>query len=267
MKRRIENIISMKQIKIVILIVVLGIAISYGIWYHTTFLYRTVIKNRLNWDIFLPQNTIMSGEYMGKIYEQDYEITSLTEDLISTIFVDYYLSHEENFFDEKNRIEENYYQKTIKKSEVEKLLKKIFGPDYSVMLAPIDYGCGKSLQIENDNYRVTSRDPDSCGALSYNSSTYISHIQNYYKEGKDIIIKLKVGYVDVTPVIEEDGESLLYTAYATKSKDTLIENNYNPECVVDGKDSSCYDNFIDYQVILRKQQNGKYYFYKIEKIV
>lgn len=266
MKRKIENIISMKQIKIILLILVLMIIVAFGIWYHKTFLYRTVIENRYNWDIFIPQNTIMSGEYMGKIYDQDYEITSLTEDLISTIFVDYYLSHEESFFDAKNIMGENYYQKTIKKSEVESLLKKIFGPDYSVMLAPIDYGCGRSLQIENDNYTITSRDPDSCGVFSYNSSTYISYIQNYYKEGKDIIVKLKVGYVDVTPVIEEDGESLLYTAYATKSKDTLIENNYNPQCVVDGKDSSCYDKLIDYQVILRKQQDGKYYFYKIKKI-
>ena len=72
-----------KKLLIIILFIVFIIGITTYIGISRYLLYKTVIVNRTDWDIFVTMNTPVSGDYMGKIYEKDYKVTELTEDIIS----------------------------------------------------------------------------------------------------------------------------------------------------------------------------------------
>ncbi len=235
------------------------------IYYRHTLLRKLVEENRSEWDITLPQNSIMSGDYLGKIYENDYEVITLPNNVLSTLFVDYYLAHVENFFQEQNKVQPNIYEKEISQKEIEDTILKMFGPDYEMSIEPIEYGCGRYLKIENNTYKIGSRDPDSCGAFSYNQSSYLSYIKGYKKEQNEIKIQMKVAYVDIEAYPDQDDIS--YKIYRNKNKRELLNNHYDPKCMYDDlKEDACYENFSDYQITLLRASNHKYYFNKIEKI-
>jgi len=256
--------------KIILIIVLLVIVIVLGVffYYKKVYLPRIVMDYRTSWDVFLSQNTKMSGTYMGKIYEKDYQITDLTIDVISTLIADYYINNTDGFFSEENRKDDNTYQKSISSQEMSELIKKIFGPDYyNISVTDIKYGYGRYLKMENGYYVIGSKDPDACGIFSGNFATYISKIDGYHKENGNIIVDLKVGYVEAKKYSNSEGENMMYLSYIDKTKTKLLNSNYSEQCVFgENTDDACYEGFSNYSMTLEKQSDGNYYFQSIKRV-
>lgn len=256
-----------KKVVILVIVITLIIGLYFVIDYFKNYTKRIVIDNREQWDIISSSNTAMSGDLMGRIYEKDYDLTKLEDDVLSSIFIDHFLATTSDIFTEKNKKSDFTYEISLTEEEFQKIAHKYFGPDYKVTIEEIKYGCGRYLKKENNKYLIGSNDPDSCGLFNgQNTSSYVSYISDYRKEKDEILITLKVAYIDINQTANEEGEETEYKAYQTKDKKVLINNNYNPECLYEEKeDSSCYKDFNTYQVTLKKESNRKYYFYSIEK--
>ncbi len=226
-----------------------------------------VVEGRENWDVFSAGDTAMSGDFSGKIYENNYTIDTLPDDYISSLVVDYYLAVTSDFYVEENQKEDFSYQKILSKEELNKFVDKMFGPDNKVKIVPVSYGCGRFLKNIDNLYVIGSNDPDACGLFNYqNANRYISFINNYEKKDDKILINLKVAFINVSMKETEDGEDIYYSAYSDKSKTQLITSNYDPNCLYgDNQDKQCYSGFSDYQVILKKESDNNFYFYSISK--
>lgn len=263
MKKKNNN--KWKFIIITLIIIITIICIMF--YYYLNNTERIVMNNREQWDIFSSSDSMMSGDYMGKIYEQDYEITNLPPDMVTVLFLDHYLATTSGFYDENNKINDLTYEQVIPKKEFEKQTKKLFGPDYNVNLSPTEYGCGRYLRIDENNYIIGSRDPDACGIFNGNSNYYASYISDYKKEKSNIIINLKVAYIDISSLDgDTTGEFIKYKVYKNKTKKELLDDNYNPNCLYDDNiNNTCYEFFINYKIILKRESNFKYYFYSIQK--
>ena len=258
-----------KKLKITLFIIlILGIATYIGISRYK--LYKIVVENRNDWDIFLTMNTPINGEYMGKIYEKDYKVTNIPGDILSILFTDYYISHEESQFDSSDKIEENIYQKRLNKEKVLEISNKLFGPDYDIPLKDIEYGCGRSLKKDKNDYIITYQDPDACGVYSYDLDVYLTNISNYYKKKDLIYINMKVAYIDAINYFEKDltgeeNDEIKYVAYTNKDKKNIISGNYDPKCIYNDGGKDCYKDFSNYTITLKKASDNKYYFNDIKR--
>lgn len=231
-------------------------------------LYNEVILNENKWDLFFLQNKISSGDLMGKIYERDYTVNNLDSSLISALIVDNYINNNDFFL--KENLNGGFYRKEVNENVLKKLVLSMFGPDVNIDVADIEYGCGRSLKKKGNSYVVSAKLPDSCGMLSTQKDRYYAFIKDYYEENDEIKIKIKVGFVvedSNEGEIEDDEEiKVNYTVYDSKNKKKILVKNLNYQCLLqDNNDSSCYDNFLDYVVTLKKASDGNFYFYSIEK--
>lgn len=231
-------------------------------------LYNEVILNENKWDLFFLQNKISSGDLMGKIYERDYTVNNLDSSLISALIVDNYINNNDFFL--KENLNGGFYRKEVNENVLKKLVLSMFGPDVNIDVADIEYGCGRSLKKKGNSYVISAKLPDSCGMLSTQKDRYYAFIKDYYEENDEIKIKIKVGFVvedSNEGEIEDDEEiKVNYTVYDSKNKKKILVKNLNYQCLLqDNNDSSCYDNFLDYVVTLKKASDGNFYFYGIEK--
>lgn len=231
-------------------------------------LYNEVILNENKWDLFFLQNKISSGDLMGKIYERDYTVNNLDSSLISALIVDNYINNNDFFL--KENLNGGFYRKEVNENVLKKLVLSMFGPDVNIDAVDIEYGCGRSLKKKGNSYVISAKLPDSCGMLSTQKDRYYAFIKDYYEENDEIKIKIKVGFVvedSNEGEIEDDEEiKVNYTVYDSKNKKKILVKNLNYQCLLqDNNDSSCYDNFLDYVVTLKKASDGNFYFYSIEK--
>ena len=84
---------KIKSIIIFLVIVIIGVGTYLLINYQTNYLEKIVKDNRSSWDIFSSSDTIMSGSYMGKIYDRDYTIDTIPTNLLTVLMVDHYLAN------------------------------------------------------------------------------------------------------------------------------------------------------------------------------
>ena len=245
----------------ILVIVIIILLLILFLNYHLNYVKRTVIDNRSTWDIISPSDTSMSGDLIGSLYEKDYNVLELSDELLSSIFVDYYLTNY-TFFTEENKKDDITYEKVLTQEEAHEISKKIFGPDYNVVLESIEYGCNRYLKKENNNYIIGSNDPDTCGLFNpKKTSLYKSFITNYKKEKDYINIELKVAYIEANT----SNNKLIYQAFTNKDKKEIINSNYNSKCLYESTNNNCYNNFSNYIVTLKKASDRKYYFYSIKK--
>lgn len=256
-----KNIFHFRTIIIIIILVVLGIII----WNKVTFLDRIVIDGRNNWDIFSSQNTIVYGEQMGFIYERDYDIYTLPSKYLNSLIVDQYIESDGTFYEDQYLVDGLLYQKKVEKKVLDSLVKKMFGPNFKEVfdIENVSYGCGRGLVVFEDYYLISAYSPDYCGVFSNKEPFYVTHIQDYYKEQEDIIIKINVGYVEIDLEENEEEEYVNYSVYHNKNKDYLIDDHYDANCLFELRNDSCYVDFLTYHVVLKKSSDRQYHFYAI----
>ena len=261
-----ERIKNLNYKKIIISIIIIGIIILLAIIviYKTTFLNRYIIPKRNEWDISTLQNSSTNGNMMGFMYEKDYDINSIPTEYLSSIIINYYITNDNSFFDDKNIDENGIYQKKVTNQKIDDITKKLFGPQSQIHLQNVKYGCNIQATSYNDYYIISAGNPDDCGAFSENDDSYISYISNYYfDKEKNIIIEEKVGFIDT---IYAENKEFKYVLYSNKLKKQILDNNYDTNCLFNEKvNSICYQNLITYKIMLKKASNNKYYFYKIWK--
>lgn len=245
-----------------IILLVLGIGLIF-LGYRKSILHKIVVERKENWDILYVQNTMASGSLIGKAYQEEYNLDTISSTALTSLVVDYYISKDNTFFKEENRIDNTLYSKTIFEEELNQTIAKMFGPDYHPTLEDLSYGCGRSLKKEGTSYQITSEIPDACKVFSFEEEYYTSFIKKYHKRGKEIIVDIKVGYITSTL----DGkEQQIYNVYTNSQKDQLITSNYDPACILEEKQkSSCDKDFVSYKITLKKASDDNYYFYKINK--
>lgn len=247
--------------KLIIIGIFLVLIVGLGIFFYhqSTFTKKTVEKNYYGWNVLRYQNDIETGEYLGFLYDSNYNLSTLPKRYVLYLLVNYYISYEEDFFDDYNQIEDSLYQKEVSTNQFNQKLKELFGPDYS----PIDfedatYNCGRSItKKDNDTYIIQSIHPEVCGAFDDTKDKYLNHIRNYKKEKDQIIVYMQVAY-------SSPNQNGGVTLYSDKTKQTVLEKDYSYSCY-SGEDKSCFKNFEIYKVILKKASDGNYYFYAIEK--
>lgn len=256
-----------KKRKVLYLIfsIIIVILCSLFLYYKLTFLDNLINKKRNEWDLPLIQSTIISGEYMGLLYENNYSVNDLSNEEISSLFVDYYIYNDPSFFEEKNKDDNNFYRKSLSYDTVKNTFHKMFGPDYKIPnLVNVNYGCGRYLIKQGKNYLISSYDEDSCGLCEDDTDGYLTRIIDYYKEKDKIYIKMKIGYLERTK--DENTEEVTAKIYDTKYKNNLLNPNYNIDCYyTDEPGKICYNSFNNYTITLLKASNNKYYFDNIKK--
>ncbi len=240
----------------ILLLVLLGV--GYFIYSKVTFAKKIVDENN-HWDLTLAQNTNLSGEYMGVLYEKDYTISTLPKEYVSMLLVDYYIQNDGAFFRDENRKEDNTYQKTVLLEDLQNQLKNMFGPDYKLdAFENLSYGCGRKLEkVDSTTYIIEANDPETCGVFDDMQEQYLTHVRNYRQEKDQIIIYLQVAY-------SSPNQDNTVTLYRDKGKSEILESNYSYACF-DSDEKTCYGNFELYRIILKKASDRKYYFYAIEK--
>lgn len=258
-----KNLKMVRNITITCVVIIMAIFIYF---YKKNTLKRIVEENRQGWDLLALQNTLEDGDYMGKIYEKSYTATTFPKDFLSVLAINYYMSNG-NFYEEENMIDYNSFQKTVSKQDFDDIVKKMFGPDVYTEVEEIEYGCNISLKKNGNQYIITASIPDVCGVSTANDEFYLSHISNYYKKNNDIIIHLKVGYIEINTTYDDeyDEENVTYTLYKDKTKQNILQKDYNSVCISEDSDKTCYEQFDDYEVTLKKASDKKYYFYSINK--
>lgn len=241
------------------------------LWIYTSknSLYKTVIENRNKWDITLLQNGMDNEDYMGSLYEQNYNINSLPDDIFTSLLINAYISQDDDFYTEKNSSTFPLFSTTISKEDLEKVMYEKFGSNQKFYIKEGEYGCGKKIEKNGNNYIISSNDPEYCGVFTNEEKRYVSFISDYYKEKNDIIVKLKVGFIETkSEFIEnfEEEEIISYNLYEDKTEEKLLEKNYDVDCVNgESTNESCYSKLPTYQVILKKD-NKRYYFDSISKL-
>ena len=259
-----------KKWKIVITNFLIFIILSIILFFYFSSknsLKKIVEDNRKDWDLLSLQNTLEDGEYMGKIYEKSYVSTSFSKDFMTVLAINYYMNRDGNFYEDENMIDFDTFKKTVSIQEFNEIVKQMLGPDVPLEIEDIEYGCGVSLKKNGNNYIITSSIPDVCGVSTAHDEFYISHISSYYKKNSDIIINFKVGYIKLNTVSDEYGsEDVTYELYTDKSKQSIIQKDYDADCVNTDGEKKCYENLLDYEVILKKASDGKYFFYQINKL-
>ena len=256
--------IFIRKIIIILIIIISMLGIYFYIKKQRDELYTLVIQNRSDWDIFIDQNTIMSGDFTGMIYEKDYTLDTLPKNYLMSLIVDYYINETPNFFTIKNMDDNNHYSTTVSSKDLENIITKMFGPDTKITLEDIQYGCGRSLIKDGEDYIIRTDDPDACGVFDIDPEFYLSHIYSYSRIKDQIIIKIKVGYIKTST--NENGDVESYDAYTDKTMKKLIQKNMNHSCVDDdNKDEKCYRGFNQYMITLEKASDENYYFSKIER--
>ena len=255
----------------IIIIVIIFLIVFIGLWIYNSknFLYNIVIKNRNKWDITLLQNTMDNEDYMGILYEKDYNINNLPDDAFTALLINAYIFHDDNFFEEKNLTDYPLFSVSTSKENIENIIHDNFGPNKNFQIKEGNYGCGKQIRKKENNYIISSNDPEYCGFFSSDEKRYISFISDYYKDHEDIIVKLKVGFIETkSEFIEkfEEEEIISYNLYEDKTEEKLLEKNYDMNCIYgESTNESCYSKLPTYQVILKKD-NKRYYFDSISKI-
>ena len=233
-------------------------------------LYELVVENRYHWDLFSIQNTMLSGEYMGAAYEQNYTINTLSKEILTSLIVDYYIYLNPDFYTEDYYLGSSMYQKKVSDEEIKETQKIMFGPDFNIDIEDFHYGCERSIEKTENGYIIKGKDIEACGILIDGIHEYLSFISNYHKKENQIIVELKVGYVDTVEKdydeLSEEEEEYIYSVYTDKTKKEIIQSNYDENCIFEYKGSkSCYDNFRTYLVTLEKASDENYYFSKIER--
>ena len=148
-----------------------------------------------------------------------------------------------------------------------KTLKNMFGQDYAQDLPNVEYKCGY-LKTIADSYTIGSKDPESCGVFGADDKYYISYITDYYKNKKEIVVELKVGYIEnKSELTNDEEENIKYLAYTNKSKEKLVNSDYDYNCIYysESVQEYCYNGFNTYQIILKKAKDNKYHFSEITK--
>lgn len=244
---------------IYIVIAVLGIVILAVLYHKMTFTKKIVEENIMKWDILRYQDKLVDKDYLGFLYDQNYDINTMPNNYVLSLLIDYYIEQEPDFFEEKNQINSSLYQKIVSKDTLFKKAKEMFGPDYQLTnVDDISIGCGKRiLNNQNNTFTIQSNDPESCGAFDDSKEQYISHIGEYFKIDDNIIINIQVAYMS-------PGSDERIVLYTNKNKLQVLDYNYPYSCL-GSTDENCYNTFSNYQVTLKKASDNKYYFYSISK--
>ena len=248
-----------KKLITILIFIVLGTILSLFIYNSATFTKKTLEKNYAQWDLLRYQNTIDSGEYLGFLYEQNYDINSLPKNYVLYLLTNYYISYDSDFFTDTNQIEDSLYQKEVSSESLNQTLSEMFGPNYPpIEIDNTTFSCGRSItKINNDSYTIKAKHPEVCGAFDDTKDQYISHIASYSKKDNQIIIDIKVAYMSPST----DGRIVLYN---NKNKLQALDYNYSYSCL-GSTDENCYNTFSNYQVTLKKATDNEYYFYSITK--
>lgn len=255
----------------IIVITIISVITATILWIYNNknSLYKIVVENRNYWDITLLQNTIDNENFMGVLYEKDYNLNDLSDDIFTSLLINAYISQDDDFYTETDSTTFPLFSTTISKEKLEKVMYEKFGPNQGFHIKEGEYGCGKKIEKNENNYIISSNDPEYCGLFSNTEKRYISFISDYYKEKNDIIVKLKVGFIETkSEFIEnfEEEEIISYNLYEDQTEKKLIEKNYDTDCIYgESTNESCYSKLPTYQVILKKD-NGKYYFDSISKL-
>lgn len=255
----------------IIFIIIVFLMVSIILWIHNNrnSLYKTVIEKRNEWDITSLQNTMDNDEYMGILYTKDYSVDTLSDDVFTLLLINKYISQDNDFYVENDDTNSSLFSRKTSKENLEEIIKETFDSNKTHKIKEGSYGCGKKIISDKNNYIISSNDPEYCGIFSNFEERYISFISNYYKDNDDIIVKLKVGFIETISEFlendEENDEIISYNLYEDKTKQKLLQKNYNQNCIYESTDESCYSKLPTYQIILKKN-NGKYYFNKISRI-
>ena len=150
-----------------IVIVLLGIAILSVFYYKMTFTKKIVEDSIIKWDILRYQDKLVDKEYLGFLYDQNYDINTIPNKYVLSLLIDYYIEQEPDFFEEKNQTNGSLYQKVVNKETLLAKAKEMFGPDYQLTnIEDISIGCGKKIiNNQNNTFTIQSNDPESCGAF------------------------------------------------------------------------------------------------------
>ena len=227
-------------------------------YYRTNFVKKTIEKNYSQWNMLRYQNTTESGDYLGFLYEQNYNINTLPKNYVLYLLINYYITYDSDFFTDYNEISDSLYQKEVTKELLNQKLKEMFGPDYpSFDIQSASYNCSKSITKKDDNtFIIQSKHPEVCGAFDDTKDQYLTHMKNYFKENDRILININVAYMSL------DNERIVL--YSNKDKKEVLNFDYSHDCL-DSINESCYKTFQNYQVVLRKASDNNYYFYSISK--
>lgn len=254
----------LKYVGIFIMVIVISI-LAWFIYYKMTFVDNLVNKKRNEWDLPLIQSTILSGNFMGTLYEKEYDVSSLPSDVVSAMIADYFIYNDDDFFQDKNMDENYFYRKTVSLDIITETYKKMFGPDLQLPnLTDVSYGCGRYFIRQGNNYLISSYDEESCGLFQEDTDSYLTKITDYQKKDDNIYINMKVGYLDRE--INETTGNVSAKIYDTEDKGELLNPNYDIECYYsDSPGAACYNSFKDYVITLSKASDNKYYFNSIRK--
>lgn len=248
-----------KYLIAIVIIIFLVALVSYFFYKQNASLKELIDEKQNHWNLLLYQNTTVSGDMMGFFYDNNVNINTLPKEYTSFLLTEYYIQNSEDFFTEENHLKDSTYQKSISYNELINYLYKMFGPDYQAKnIHYMSYGCGRSLSQNTDgSLLITANDPESCGIFDDNKDQYISHITDYFKEKDKIIINLKVAFMTTT----NEGRIVLYS---NKNKSQVINYGYQANCL-GSEDEACYNDFLNFQVTLKKASDRNYYFYSIVK--
>lgn len=251
----------------IIIMIVVFIITGIIFWIHESqnSLYKTVIENRSKWDITLLQNGMNNENYIGCLYEQDYNINNLPDDIFTALLINAYISHDNTFFEDQNLVDYSLYSVETSKEKLENIIQNTFGSNLNFNIQEGSYGCGKEIEKNGNNYIISSYDPEACGLFTNSEKRYISFISDYYKDGNDIIVKLKVGFIEATGNEKDEEGIWSYNLYGDKTEEKLIQQNYDVSCFYSSNNELCYAKLPTYRIVLKKN-NGKYYFNSISKI-
>ncbi len=242
-----------KFIIIPIFIILLAI-ISFFVYYKMTFVKKTIEKDYARWDLLRYQNTADAGNYLGFLYDNNYDINTLPKDYVLFLLVNYYISYDNDFFNDNN-IVDGLYQKEVSREELNNKLKEMFGPSYSdIEIEDKTYACGKSISYNGNNYIIKSKHPEVCGAFNDLDEQYIYHIKGYSKDKDKILINIAVAYMSLS--------NDRIVLYSNKNKAQVLDFNYSSSCL-NSEEESCYNTFVNYQVTLKKDSDNNYYFNSI----
>lgn len=246
--------------KTIIILIAIVVIISGGLFLYNRFtLAKRVVANQNKWNMFLSQDSNISGEYMGFLYDNNFDINTMPKNYVLSLLVSYYIQNDDDFFNEKNKTADYAYQKDVTYDELLNSLREMFGPDYKEFdFSDFSYGCGRSLvKKSSDLYTIRANDPEGCGIFDDTEEKYIHHIMDFSKDKDRIIINIKAAYMSM-------GSTGRISLYTNKDKAQVVDYDYSYSCL-GSEDENCYNVFNSYQVVLKKASDNKYYFYSISR--
>ena len=100
--------------KTIIILIAIVVIILGGLFLYNRFtLARRVVANQNKWNMLLSQDSNISGEYMGFLYDNNFDINTMPKNYVLSLLVSYYIQNDDDFFNEKNKTADYAYQKDV----------------------------------------------------------------------------------------------------------------------------------------------------------